>query len=168
MTRPTLEQLNQIKDEVFRAWNAHDPLAMRDLLTDDIEWHEPEGTYSGKDEVAQAMQETFDAFPDSTWPTDEVLVMPAADHEHMAVTWTWRGTQTGAYQGLPATGKQIDVSGVTVVELRGTKIKKVTFHFDTYDYLSQLGVVPATEGIGFKVLALTEFSITKARDALHI
>jgi hypothetical protein len=62
----------------------------------------------------------------------------------------------------------VEFSGVTLVTMKGAKISGIAFHFDTYNYLAQLGVVPDTAGIGFKMLAMTEVSLNKAKEALHL
>lgn len=168
MTKPTLADLEQLNAAMFAAYNAHDPAGVLALLTDDIEWVEPEGHYTGKNEVETSLQALFEAFPDAVWPTESVVLLPAADHQTMAVTWTWQGTQEGPYNGLPATGKKVDIDGVTVAKLHGTKIKELIFYFDTYAYLAQLGVVPELEGMGFKMLAMAEITLNKAKEALHV
>jgi steroid delta-isomerase-like uncharacterized protein len=162
--KQTLAQLEQLNDAMFQAYNAHDVAGVLEHVTDDVEWHEPEGDYIGKTEVAAALTELFDAFPDAAWPTDGVVMMAATDHQTIATTFTW----TGTYNGLPATGKHVEVSGVAVSTVTGSKISGISFHFDTYDYLAQLGLVPSAEGIGFKMLAMSEFSISKAKEALHL
>lgn len=168
MTRPTLEEMRQSVEAMFAAFNAHDVAAVLELLTDDIVWNDPDRSYSGKAAVREMLQETFEAFPDGKWPTDEVVQMVAPDHRRSAVTWRWQGTQKGFYLGLPPTGKKLDVRGVSVSEERGGRISEITMYFDTYDMLAQLGVVPDAKGIGFTMLALTELSIHKAKETLHL
>ena len=167
-TRMTRAELHQLADAVFAAYNAHDVDALLSVLADDVTWSEPEGTWTGKGEVAVAVQAVFDGFPDSAWPKDEVVIMPGDDHSRMAVTWRWQGTQTGTYSGLPPTGRRVDVHGVTLVSVRDGVISDLQFFFDTYDYLEQLGLVPSTEGLGFKVLTTAEFTLGKVREALHV
>ncbi len=167
-TRMTKADLHAVTESVFAAYNAHDVEALLGLLADDITWSEPEGTWSGKAEVAAAVQATFDGFPDSVWPQDEVVVLPSDDHSRVAVTWRWQGTHTGTYNGLPPTGHHIDVHGVSIATMRDGLIVDMQFFFDTYDYLEQLGLVPSTEGIGFKVLTTAEFTLGKVREILHV
>lgn len=167
-TRMTKSELHRVSDAVIAAYNAHDADALLGLLADDITMSEPEGTWSGKAEVGAAVQAVFDGFPDSVWPLDEVVVLPSDDHSRMAVTWRWQGTHTGTYSGLPPTGRHVDVHGVTLVTVRGGLISDMQFFFDTYDYLEQLGLVPSTEGIGFKVLTSAEFTLGKVREILHV
>ena len=168
MAKQTLAALQQLNEAMFGAYNAHDAAGVLELLTDDITWDAPDGHYVGKTEVGAALEELFDAFPDASWPMEDVVLMLTPDHKMGAVTWTMKGTQTGPYNGLPATGKHVELSGVTLVTMTGPKVSGLVLQFDAYDYLTQLGVVPSTEGVGFKMLAMTEFSINKAKEALHL
>ncbi len=167
-TRMTKSELHELAHKVLAGYREHDAEAVVEALTDDIVWTEPEGTWHTKDEVAASIEGTFEGFPDSEWPEESAVVMPSDDHSTVAVTWRWQGTHTGPYVGLPATGKQVDVSGVSVAKVRDGLISEMTFHFDTYDFLEQLGVVPSTAGVGFKVLATAEIALGKAKQALHL
>jgi steroid delta-isomerase-like uncharacterized protein len=167
-TRLTNAELHELAAAVFAAWNAHEVGPVLDLLTEDIVWTEPEGTWHGKGEVSDTIQATFDGFPDASWPMDDVVVMANEEHSMIAVTWRWVGTHTATYNGLPATGRAVDVRGVATARLHGGLISELTFFFDTYAFLEQLGVVPSTEGLGFKVLATAEITWGKAKKALHL
>lgn len=167
-TRMTKSEIHELVDTIIGGYNAHDADAVLRALADDITWTEPEGEWHGRDEVRAAVQATFDGFPDSTWPADEVLIMPSDDHAHVSVTWRWLGTHTATYNGLPATGRAIDVRGVTVATFKDGLISELTFFMDTYDYLEQLGLLPSTEGLGFKVLTTAEFALGKVREAIHV
>jgi hypothetical protein len=51
-----------------------------------------------------------------------------------------KGTNTGAFQGLPATGRSISLPGVDVIEIRDNGIKTVNGYFDTRAVPEQLGL----------------------------
>ena len=60
--------------------------------------------------------------------------------------WTFRGTNTGDLvtpMPLPATGKQVTVTGITIVRLVGGKAVEVWSQGDTMGFLQQLGLIPA-------------------------
>jgi len=62
--------------------------------------------------------------------------------------WTFRGTHTGDLvtpMPLPATGKQVTVTGITIVHLAGGKGVEVWSQGDTMSFMQQLGVIPAPE-----------------------
>ncbi len=166
-TRMTRAEIRGLCDSVFAAYNAHDVDGVLATVSDDVLWKSPDVTCNGKDEVAADLQELFAAFPDAAWPLDQMAVLPSEDNATIAVTWRWQGTHTGTYSGLPATGRKVDVEGVSVVKVRDGLISENTFYFDSYAYLEQLGVVPSLEGLGFKVLATAEITLNRAKRALR-
>jgi len=60
--------------------------------------------------------------------------------DSVMVDWTAIGTNTGTGNGLPATGKHIQVHGSSRFRLVDGKIAEVWNNFDKHDMLRQLGV----------------------------
>ena len=62
----------------------------------------------------------------------------------VAVHWAGSGTNTGAANGLPATGKTLsNLWGTTIFRLDGGRIREEWTVFDQYAMLKQLGLVPS-------------------------
>ena len=64
----------------------------------------------------------------------------------MVLRWTLRGTNTGDIvtpMPLPATGRQVTISGITIVRIAGGKGVEVWQVGDTLGVLQQLGVIPS-------------------------
>jgi len=55
--------------------------------------------------------------------------------------WDFKGKHTGTFFGMPATGKDVDVEGVTLVKMRGGKIAEEQDFFDNYEFMKQLGLI---------------------------
>jgi steroid delta-isomerase-like uncharacterized protein len=55
--------------------------------------------------------------------------------------WGFKGKHTGTFFGIPATGKDVDVEGVTLVKMRGGKIAEEQDFFDNYEFMKQLGLI---------------------------
>lgn len=75
-------------------------------------------------------------FPDLRFDLIDVV----ADDDRVAIAWTMRGTQTGAMGSFPATGRRIEVQGMTVYYFREGRI---TGHRQVVDRLTvarQLGI----------------------------
>lgn len=62
--------------------------------------------------------------------------------EKIVKYWTFRGTHTGEFFGIPPTGKTVDVEGVTLVRMTGGKIAEEKDFFDNLEFLQQLGLIP--------------------------
>jgi steroid delta-isomerase-like uncharacterized protein len=57
--------------------------------------------------------------------------------------WNFAGTHTGVFFGIPATGKKVSLDGVTLVRMSNGKIAEERDFFDNYDFMIQLGLIPA-------------------------
>lgn len=57
--------------------------------------------------------------------------------------WNFSGTHTGVFFGIPATGKKVSLDGVTLVRMSNGKIAEERDFFDNYDFMMQLGLIPA-------------------------
>lgn len=55
--------------------------------------------------------------------------------------WNFKGTHDGDFFGVPATGKRVDVSGVTLVKMKAGKIAAEQDFMDLLDFYTQLGLM---------------------------
>jgi steroid delta-isomerase-like uncharacterized protein len=56
--------------------------------------------------------------------------------------WNFKGTHTGPFFGIAATGKQVDLDGVTLVRMQNGKIAEERDFFDNLEFMQQLGLIP--------------------------
>jgi predicted ester cyclase len=77
------------------------------------------------------------AFPDGAIAVDEQIPAGA----HVTTRWTFTGTNTGELDGLPATGRQVNVSGLTTSRLSGATVIEQWTSWDRLGLLVQLGAV---------------------------
>ena len=59
--------------------------------------------------------------------------------------WNFKGTHTGNFFGIPATGKTVNLDGVTLVSMSNGKIAEERDFFDNMEFMTQLGLMPAAE-----------------------
>lgn len=59
-----------------------------------------------------------DAAPDQVFAAIDMI----GDGGRIAVTWSWRGTRSAEIAGIPATGRPITMTGVTVYHFDGDRI----------------------------------------------
>lgn len=78
------------------------------------------------------------AFPDWHSTVEELI----AEGDGMAERWTGRGTHQGVFQGIPPTGKRVEVPGVVFYRIRGGAIVEFRGSFDGLRLLQQLGANP--------------------------
>jgi predicted ester cyclase len=53
------------------------------------------------------------------------------------------GTNTGSFQGIPATGKQVIIVGINIMRFEGEKIVEIRGVLDVMGLMQQIGVIPA-------------------------
>ena len=84
------------------------------------------------------------AFPESHFDlADEIAV-----GDKVVTRWTYHAVHSGAFQGIPPTGKHISMTGITILRLTGGKIVENTVELDQLGLLQQLGIVPPPPGQG--------------------
>ena len=62
--------------------------------------------------------------------------------EKLVKHWNFKGTHTGLFFGIPATGKKVDIDGVTLVRMENGKIAEERDFFDNLEFSQQLGIIP--------------------------
>jgi len=131
------------------AWNAHDVSAALALMTDDVVWIDT--TLGVQAEGAAAVREFLDTM-ETTLSTDYRLELGqgVSDDSTYAFEWTLSGTNDGAdpAHGLPATGRQFEIRGVSIGRLREGRIAENKDYWNLAGYLMQVGLMPAPEVVG--------------------
>ena len=154
-------------EAVSQAMNDHDVDGLLEHVTDDVVWIEPGFPLRGKEAVAAHQKEKFEAFPDMHFSSDAVPLTMSLDPPCCARTWDMTMTMLGAFQGMPATGRAVRSSGTTVCTFRDGLISEYRVDYDRLDLMQQLGVLPKTDGLGFKTVAVFNLILHRNRKALH-
>jgi steroid delta-isomerase-like uncharacterized protein len=87
--------------------------------------------------MRHVVERYLDAFPDASLTVDDQV----REGNRVVSRWTARGTHTGELAGIAATGKQVTVSGVTIVQVEGGKVVDGWTSWDRLGLLVQLGAV---------------------------
>ena len=87
---------------------------------------------------AGRIRERLTGFPDLT--TDIVDMFTCGDK--LAVVLIWRGTHTGTYGGVPATGQPVEVRDQAVWRFTGGKVVEISTLQDQFGMLKQIGYLP--------------------------
>jgi steroid delta-isomerase-like uncharacterized protein len=85
------------------------------------------------------MSALFASFPDSSFIVDDVI----ADGDKVAVRHRLRGTHQADFQGIPATGRQVEVNGIVIFRIENGMVAEAWLNADIMGMMQQLGVVPA-------------------------
>jgi steroid delta-isomerase-like uncharacterized protein len=133
----------RIIDLDLKLWNTGNAELANQLYSEDAERTEPNGRepihHHGVHQISKFIAEVRSAFPDFKLEMKQIV----AEGDHIASHWTVTGTQRGEFQGMPATGKRIEVTGMTLARLKDGKIVSEQIYFDRLSLLEQLSVAPA-------------------------
>jgi steroid delta-isomerase-like uncharacterized protein len=78
------------------------------------------------------------AFPDYTISVERLV----GEGDKVVAHWSFRGTNSGEFQGMPATGKQVNVEAINLFRISDGRIAENRPAFDMLGLLQQIGVVP--------------------------
>lgn len=80
------------------------------------------------------------AFPDSDFEIDEEFSLG----DKVVTRWTYHGVHKGEFQGLPPTGKQIAMTGITILHIVAGKVVVNSVEMNQLGLLQQLGAIPSS------------------------
>jgi steroid delta-isomerase-like uncharacterized protein len=101
------------------AANAYRPSVIdRQVAPDFIDHSHPQ--LAGPDCVKAKVRALRAAFPDLTVTIEDLV----AEGDLVAVRGTWRGTHQGTFQGVPAIGRRIELSGMAFWRIAGGQIRE--------------------------------------------
>ena len=132
-------RVQQANDEIYAAWNAHDPEGVAARYAEKAEVLDvTSGIITvGRDQIYAIAVDRLAGFPDFSLERRVLLI----DGTLSADRWIMRGTQTGEYQGLPPTDRTVEFVGATFSEYdqRG-HVQRDTHYVDVPGMLRQLGL----------------------------
>jgi steroid delta-isomerase-like uncharacterized protein len=135
------EEQSAIVNHWIGAWNQHDLVSARELLTQDYIRHDanlPE--VSGRQNALDFVSGVWSSFPDIHLDIQQSIVQD----QNVAVRLAVRGTHQGAFMGVPATGRQVAVEVIETYRLTEGKIAEQWVILNVMGLMQQLGVVPST------------------------
>ena len=81
------------------------------------------------------------AFPDAKVTIENQI----AEGDYVVTRVIYQGTNKGEFQGMPASGKKIKTSGLSLQHIVKGKIVEEWDELDTYDMMKQMGAIPEME-----------------------
>ena len=141
MTQENKALIQHFVEEAFNQGNleAAEEIYASTFISHDPTTPEEQGT---PDDVKQFVNTYRTAFPDGHTTVEDAV----AEGDKVAYRWTFRGAHQGELMGIPPTGKQVEITGITINRLSGGKIEEQWNNFDQLGMLQQLGVTPEAPG----------------------
>ncbi len=125
---------------VRRSWELPDNLDIIDeVYAPDLVWHDPDRDIKGSEEAKQFMSMYKTAFPDLSTTVEDLI----AENDKVVTRWTVRGTHQGEIEEFgPPTGRQVEIKGITIHRVEGSKIVEEWNTYDNLSVMQQLGLMP--------------------------
>jgi len=129
---------SELHRAVYEAVPARDFDRLREIYHPDCRYTGGDGVeHRGVDAVLEVVGTFTSAFPDLTI---EIREHHLPSESVSIVEYTFSGTHRGELEGIPATGRTIEVVACSVVEVRDGRIHRERDYYDTLTLMEQLGV----------------------------
>lgn len=135
------ENSDRIFEILTELWNTGNGELAKQIYSSDAERTDPNGPEPtrGPQQVATYVAEVRSGFPDFNLQ----ITRRITDGDQIASEWVCNGTHRGTFLGIPPTGRQVQINGVTLSRIKGNHIVEERAYFDRLSMLQQLGVAPA-------------------------
>jgi predicted ester cyclase len=106
-----------------------------DIFSEELQTN---GVHVGVAGPADRIRDRLAGFPDVTTTIEDMFV----SGDKLAVTLIWRGTHTGPYGGVAATGKPVEVRDTAIWHFTGGRVTEILTLQDQFAILKQIGYLP--------------------------
>jgi steroid delta-isomerase-like uncharacterized protein len=137
-TQGSQENARAFIQEYFDAWKGTDENKILAYYADDVVIHLPTGILKGKPTVRDNFVRPFVAgFPGNVHAIRDLGFAPRL----VAVEWSFEAVHRGAFAGIPASGKQVQIPGCSFYEydLGKRVITGGRIYFDPAALMRQIG-----------------------------
>ena len=114
---------------------------LTEMVAPDFVGHAPHGDHYGPEGVRIVVAEYRVAFPDLSVTVEDLL----AQGDRVAYRFLLRGTHTGPFMGIPASGQPVVAGGMAIERLADGRLAESWMYLDAPQLLRQLGVAPVLE-----------------------
>ena len=131
---------NVVRRLFEEVWNKGNLQVADELFTPNYAHHDSSTPDVGRGPESEKRRATLyrTAFPDIRLTVEDII----AEGETVVARWSCRGTHKGDLNGIAPTGKQVDITGVSIARFTNGKIFEGFVNWDALSLMQQLGVVP--------------------------
>jgi steroid delta-isomerase-like uncharacterized protein len=144
----TVDNKATIRRSIEEGWNQGKVAIYDEICAPNYIHHDP--TFFNvrtHEDYKRWVTEMRSAFPDLHLTMEDMIT----EGEQVVVRWTFHGTNTGdivTLMHIPATGKQVTVTGITIARLAGGKVVEDWHLGDHLGMFQQLGLIPVPQPVG--------------------
>lgn len=132
------EQNKGIVLKFFEAWGKGDFETLEGLQAPDYAFYYPSNSPNpvSREELKPMGEMLRNAFPDLSFSMEELFTVG----DKVIFRFIQRGTHKGDYMGIPATGNEIECSGILISHIKNGKVVEQREDFDMLGLMQQLGL----------------------------
>ena len=134
MSEQNKAHIRRVIEEVY---NRGDLAVVDEVAASDLVIHASSQDIRGREGAKQYVTTLRAGFPDLHFTIEDQV----AEGDMVVTRWTARGTHTGSFQGVPATGRKIQLMGTDIDRIVDGKVVECWAHVDELGLMRQLGVV---------------------------
>jgi steroid delta-isomerase-like uncharacterized protein len=133
MSEPTTEQFVEAYETLWDGEYDRQDIVGESVLVEDPARPEP---VRGREALLEHVRESRASFPDLAIRTEDLVA------EGDTVMWEWRmtGTNEGELQGLPPTGNEVDITGMSKLVVVDGRLEEEYMYYNVAELFSQLGL----------------------------
>jgi steroid delta-isomerase-like uncharacterized protein len=94
----------------------------------------------GPEDIKEIVRAYHAAFPDLTFTVEKQV----AEGDMVVTRWIACGTHQGEFMGVPPSGRRIEVSGMSMDRISGSRIVENWNNWEALEMMQQIGAIPAS------------------------
>jgi steroid delta-isomerase-like uncharacterized protein len=104
------------------------------IYASNCQGNSPDGSFKTREGFSALLERYVTAFPDFRFNIQHVI----AEDDWVAMQYTFLGTNTGPFAGMPSTGQMVSLAGFVVSRIANNKIVEQYFMWDNLNARRQL------------------------------
>jgi steroid delta-isomerase-like uncharacterized protein len=123
---------------ISEAWSGQDLHLVDEYVAEDYLEHAPFGLVEGREGYREGVAMFSGAFAPVELDVHDVI----EQGERVAARFTFRGRHTGEFLGVPPSGADVVVEGITIVRLEAGQVAEEWLATDLFGLMQQIGAIP--------------------------
>jgi steroid delta-isomerase-like uncharacterized protein len=133
-----------LRRQFEEVWSRGNVALVDELFASDYLGHAPPDEVDGREGMKRYVSTVRTEFPDLQFTVEDQI----AEGDRVVTRWTASGTHKGQFQGIPPTGRQMTMTGITIFRIANGKLVEGWTNADILGMMQQLGVIPAPKPAG--------------------
>ncbi len=132
------EQNKELIKRMYEVINEGDIEAYAEMLAPEYVWYMPSRSTKpiSRKEIVEFVKMLHSGFPDVAYSVEDLI----AEGDIVVSRFIMRGTHTGEFQGIPATGNKVEMSGFMMTRIENGKCVEDKEEADTLGMMMQFGM----------------------------